>query len=186
MPCQMEGKHKSTVEPEDAHRQESFCNSSDHPILPYSFPFPPVLSRLHGQFEGRHWARNHFRRFRSIYCTQGSIQIYVPTSQDLILDIRNSKRLRLDLFHHIVTSSDGSRQHPHHRRSPATAYQNRNVLDIRSYLSDIYYKKNANFSLIMLISRVFFVPLRPRNFTHWSFNSFSGYFLDLRQTVSRR
>jgi hypothetical protein len=35
----------------------------------------------------------------------------------------------------------------------------------------------------LFIIRHFFVPLRPRNFTHWSSDSFSGYFLVFLQTV---
>jgi hypothetical protein len=55
--------------------------------------------------------------------------------------------------------------------------KNHNVLAIRGYLHTVPDTKNTNFLFLLQFIRQFFVPLRPRNFAHWSIDCFSGYFL---------
>ena len=82
-----------------------------------------------------------------------------------------------DVFRIADYSSYRHRMSAEFHRACATGHQNRNALDIRSYISDVYHKKNTNFSFIYFFFRWFFVPLRPRNNSDWSVGRFSLCFL---------
>ena len=71
------------------------------------------------------------------------------------------------------------------RRRPAYN-QNHNVLAIRDYLRAAADTKNTNFLIILQFIRQFFVPLRPRNFAHWSTDRFGGYFLGYQALKNHR